>query len=322
MDYQTVQSLFPTITKDYYERLESQLPAHRASVVCNTRSNLGEPLTTVLVRHHRFVLAELNTHRALSRNGASSRAIPTARLLEEVRTDPAIPFEWGIAGKGMQSHGLLSESDATLAKEEWLKARDNAVASCEKMEKLGVAKQLANRPLEAFMWQDTLITSNRWRNFFTLRIHKDAQPEMCSLAYAIWRAIESSEVVESNWHVPFLADVSAPFRLHGLGIHLHLDPPRVYDATDPNCRLIVSAGRCARISYRTTVKEKTPEEDFALGMRLMKSGHWSPFEHIAVADEVLFESHESRGLGTNFAAPFIQLRALLSQTYPSSMNKS
>ena len=41
-------------------------------------------LTTIEATIHRFVLAELNTHRLFSRNSASSRAVPVARQIERV----------------------------------------------------------------------------------------------------------------------------------------------------------------------------------------------------------------------------------------------
>jgi hypothetical protein len=41
----------------------------------------GERLTTFEVTFPRIVLAEFNTHRMLSRNSASSRAIPVEKML-------------------------------------------------------------------------------------------------------------------------------------------------------------------------------------------------------------------------------------------------
>ena len=59
-------------------------------------------LTTLEVTFPRFLLAEFNTHRMLSRNSASSRAIPTERLIKEVRERPFIPeFNKRVTGMGV-----------------------------------------------------------------------------------------------------------------------------------------------------------------------------------------------------------------------------
>lgn len=46
----------------------------------------GVRLTTLQVTMPRIVLAEFNTHRMLSRNSASSRAIPVEKRIAQVRS--------------------------------------------------------------------------------------------------------------------------------------------------------------------------------------------------------------------------------------------
>ena len=60
-----------------------------AKVIEDSISEEGIRITTMQVKFHRFILPEFNTHRVFSRNFSSSRAIPTAKLLEQVRTDPS-----------------------------------------------------------------------------------------------------------------------------------------------------------------------------------------------------------------------------------------
>lgn len=45
-------------------------------------------ITSVQVKYPRFILPQLNTHRVFSRSTASSRAVPTAKLIEMVRNEP------------------------------------------------------------------------------------------------------------------------------------------------------------------------------------------------------------------------------------------
>lgn len=46
----------------------------------------GSRLTTFVVKFPRIVLAEMNTHKMISKNSASSRAVPFKKMLERVKT--------------------------------------------------------------------------------------------------------------------------------------------------------------------------------------------------------------------------------------------
>ena len=77
--------------------------SYAAEILADTIAPCGVRLTTFKVTFPRFILAEFNTHRALSRNAASSRAIPVRRLLEQVEREPFIPEHWGANEPGMQA---------------------------------------------------------------------------------------------------------------------------------------------------------------------------------------------------------------------------
>ena len=64
----------------------------KAEIIADSLSPQGHRLTTFICVFPRIVLAEFNTHRMLSRNSASSRAIPFNKMLEMVKTNPFIPF--------------------------------------------------------------------------------------------------------------------------------------------------------------------------------------------------------------------------------------
>ena len=50
------------------------------------------------------------------------------------------------------------------------------------LEKVGLHKQLTNRLLEPWMWVTVIVSSTQWNNFYALRCHKDAQPEIRRIA--------------------------------------------------------------------------------------------------------------------------------------------
>jgi thymidylate synthase ThyX len=99
--------------------------AYSARVLLDSVSPAGVRLTTLEVTFPRFVLAEFNTHRVFSRNSASSRAVPTSKLLERVENDPVLPIEWGRNKAGMSASEVLSAEEESEAKRVWVRVRVN-----------------------------------------------------------------------------------------------------------------------------------------------------------------------------------------------------
>jgi len=145
-----------------------------AKILADSISERGDRITTYLLTFPRIILAEFNTHRAFSRNSASSRAIPFKKMVESVQTNPFIPIAWQKDHKGMQgTEYITSKDDIENCISVWLKARDNAIKQsiclngAEGFE--AVTKQLCNRLLEPFMWHTVICTATDYDNFFNLR---------------------------------------------------------------------------------------------------------------------------------------------------------
>ena len=145
----------------------------KAEIVADSLSPQGDRLTSLLITFPRIILAEINTHRMLSKNTASSRAIPFKKMVEAVQENPFIPIAWQKHHSGMQGSEYITDSmDIQRAEHRWLIARDNAIEQAKVLnEGVGVTKQLCNRLLEPFMWTTMLITGSKegWDNFFELR---------------------------------------------------------------------------------------------------------------------------------------------------------
>ena len=143
-----------------------------ATVVADSINPQKDRLTSVLVTMPRIILSEMNTHRMLSKNTSSSRAIPFNKMVEAVQNDPFIPIAWQKKHKGMQgSEYITSDEGIYVCNRGWLEARDNAINQANWMHSCNVTKQLCNRLLEPFMWTTMLITGSKegWDNFFSLR---------------------------------------------------------------------------------------------------------------------------------------------------------
>lgn len=139
-----------------------------ATTVAYSKAPTGEKLWSGIVTLPRFILAELNTHRMLSKNSASSRAIPFNKMVESVQNDPFIPIAWQKEHKGMQGSEYLEHGINDLI-DNHLRARDFAVERAIEATQRGLTKQIANRYLEPFMWHTVLISGTEWENFFNLR---------------------------------------------------------------------------------------------------------------------------------------------------------
>lgn len=142
-----------------------------AKIVADSVCPKGHRLTTFLITFPRYILAELNTHRMLSKNSASSRAIPFEKLLKSVEENPFIPVAWMKNHSGMQGAEYFNSNDGDVNRliSGWLFARDNAVENAKFLSDYNLTKQMINRILEPYMWHTVLISGTEWENFFTLR---------------------------------------------------------------------------------------------------------------------------------------------------------
>lgn len=253
-----------------------------ASIVADSISPEGIRLTTMQLRYPRFIHSEFMTHRDFSRNASSSRAIPVKRMIEDLVRDPAIPAYWGSNQPGMQAGEEISDRELRDAKVLWEQAMSSAIIYAEKLIGLGLHKQIANRILEPWAHINVVVTATNWANFYALRRHEDAQPEIKALADAMWEAQEAStpELLEpGEWHLPYIKA-----RDH----YLDTTPETQEEADEILNKLKkVSVARCARVSYLThDGRPTTVEEDLALYEKLVVAQplHASPAEHQATPD--------------------------------------
>jgi thymidylate synthase ThyX len=237
-----------------------------AEIVADSINPSKQRVTTFLVTYPRFIHGEFMTHRVFSRNSASSRAIPVIKVINQVLGEPAMPVAWGKNTKGMQSHEYFDGEDRSKCEQAWKEAAQSAVESARKLLDLGLHKQIANRVLEPFMWMTVLVTATDWSNFFSLRVHKAAQPEFQYLSHMILgRYLLSNPVLKNwgEWHIPF--------------------GDKMPEGLDEATRKKIATARAARTSYLTIDGVIDPQKDISLHDSLASDGHWSPFEHTCQA---------------------------------------
>lgn len=304
-----------------------------AKILADSISERGDRITTYLLTFPRIILAEFNTHRAFSRNSASSRAIPFKKMVESVQTNPFIPIAWQKDHKGMQgTEYLMHPLEIKEAQQMWKKSLDCALESAKDVYRAGVTKQLCNRLLEPFMWHTVICTATDYDNFFNLRCpeylvswYPADRPEALEPTQAIFKskkdAIARTEGecdgwTEEDWrecnisqaeiHIQALAEAMWDAMNESTPKLLKIGEWHIPFGEDPQ----VATAKCARVSYTTVGSENKSEHtaDIELYNRLLESGHMSPFEHCA---QVMCETdYYERPWSRNFKG-FMQYRELV-----------
>ena len=248
-----------------------------AKVICDSISEQGVRLTTFEIEYPRIVMSEFNTMRAISKNSSSSRAIPVSKMLEHTKTINLKPVYFGSKKSGMQAGEELVGQSLTDAQAVWEGALTNAVADAKLLDNIGVAKEVTNRLVEPFQLVKVVCTATDWDNFFNLRLHPDSDPNICMLAYKMYKAMEEFkpyELKEGEYHLPYVN-----VGWNGKGEMCYCDED--FNSVELEQAIKLSAASCASVSYRT--EGMTLEKADKIFDMLIKAEviHSSPFEHIA-----------------------------------------
>lgn len=234
---------------------------------------------TLLVCYAHIIDREVMTHRVMSRFSESSRAIPVRVRVERVQESPFTPV-FAKNKRGMQPGEELGETEQALARAIWQEFCEAACKAATGLDKLGAAKQWANRPLEPVSYHTRVLAGTEWDNHQGLRLHPDAQQEYQDLAGCIQEVLDKSRPMRlhpGEWHLPFVTREAPPgwvdpgvdprFDIMAEGARLPID------------QLVqVSTARCARLSYLGQDKDRPISEDLRLYADLKARGHMSAFE--------------------------------------------
>lgn len=269
----------------------------KAKVITDSIStHTNQRITTFELEYPRFIHAELMTHRLFSRNSASSRAIPIERMIDLVKENTAMPIYWGKNQSGMQAKKEVDESLKLAATDTWINARNNAIHYARELQSLGLHKQIVNRVLEPFQIIKVLVTATSFDNWFNLRLHPDAQPEIQELARLMYKALLSSDPMEissGEWHLPYIErerdeDGSLKYYItdydtsgtetDGYGYYQYLTTEQAQK---------ISCSLAAQVSYRKA--DMSIEKAISIYDKLVNSNpvHASAFEHCATPIDYL-----------------------------------
>lgn len=249
------------------------------SKVLDNRKVMARGITFELT-YPRIIHSELMTHRMLTKNAMSSRAVPIEKMIELVQQGAAMPVEWGSNNPGMRSKELLSPEATEDAKKIWMEAANFACVKAAELSALGAHKQIANRLLEPFQFMRTIVTGTDWNNFRWLRVDVDADPTFYELAKVMMQAMDESTpetLGYGQWHTPYVEHFETGIPGDYGYYVLDEEGNRVILTKDE--ALAISASCCAQVSYRRL--NSTKEKALDIYGRLLSGNkvHASPFEH-------------------------------------------
>lgn len=243
-------------------------------------------ITTFELEYPRFIHSEFMTHRMLSRNAASSRAIPISKLVKLIEQTPARPIEWGKNIKGMQATEQLDIPQLLEVSTLWDNIAKITCGVARKFDNLQLHKQISNRILEPYQMIKVVCTATTYDNFFHLRKHPDAQPEIKELATVMWNAYNKSSpdgLGPGEWHVPYILREDT-----GLGLQYYiweeqdnLEKQIVKTYLTAEQAIMISASCCAQVSYRILNTDIDKARDIFERLVESKPVHASPLEHQA-----------------------------------------
>lgn len=231
----------------------------------------SERFTSFEIQLPKVLLAELNTHRALSKNLMSSRAIPNGSFVDIESFEPQ---QFRKNQSGMEaSNEIVDDVDAV--RKVWGEIIDFCKAGSKRLSELGLHKQWTNRPNDWHVMAKGVLSGTDWENFKWLRNDMSAQPEFEELAKCLVAAFDASTpqmLQHGEWHLPY--------------IKTDLDVNNVFQYIDSSGQLLtlveaqkISTSCCAQVSYRrlNDTKEKAMDIYYKLFSGAKK--HMSPTEH-------------------------------------------
>ena len=231
-----------------------------ATVICDSISEAGIRLLTFEITYWRGILSELNTHRMLSKNSASSRAIPFKKMQENLTGRPS---RFGQANPGMQDKGEEFntvvygrsngyESHKFTAKEAWAEARKDAVFWSNAFYEAGYHKQVYNRICEPHQMMKTVLSGTEMENLFWLRNDDAADPSIAALTHCMKQAMDASTpklLLAGEYHLPYVEYELLP--QGGLSYYITNDEG-VDEFLSTEDAIKVSCARAASVSFRNS----------------------------------------------------------------------
>ena len=278
------------MNKEFLER-DSNITV---KILKDSISEKGKRMVSYELEYPRYIHCELLTHRMLSKNCSSSRAIPIEKMLRYIEGNMGIPVYLGQNKGGMQADVEIQDKAKALSV--WRDGYVKVKETVKELVDLGLHKQTANRLTESYQMMKVVVSATDWDNFWNLRLHKDAQPEFLMLVHKMYLAMQNSRPTKlraGEWHLPYveISQTEEPEDTY----YYYYETDTTGTETDGYMfevqltleeALQRSTAHCASVSYRT--EELSPKACENIYNMLIKADvvHSSPLEHQGTPMEI------------------------------------
>lgn len=253
-----------------------------ARLIKHSISPSGVQFFTWELEYWRGFHSENMTHRMLSKNASSTRAIKIESAIDNIRKNTGMPIHWGTNNAGMQSKNEMSVDQQEQAKKLWLDSMESVIGFVEKLSDKSTMnghKQWVGRLLEPYSCIKVVESGTEFANYEALRYHPDAQPEFKDLLHCMITAKQMSTpelLLPGEWHTPYVTTK----RINGVLTYWSNEETQI----DSETALKISASCCAQVSYRRL--DDTIDKALAIFDKLnlhskQNPAHASPVEHQA-----------------------------------------
>lgn len=246
-----------------------------ARLIKDSISINGNRLSTFELEYPRIIHSEFMTHRMISKNASSSRAVPLGRAIQNILENPAFPVHWGAAQAGMQASNELTGDTLLRAQYLWGKGIEQSIALVKEFDEIGTHKQIAARWLETGQMIKVVASGTDWDNLLWLRNDDAAQPEFHELARCAQECFDKSvpELLHpGEFHLPYINT-----ERNRSGKLIYVDPNGMSLTLEEAQK--ISASCAAQVSYRRLDDSK--EKALEIFGKLFSGAkpHMSPTEH-------------------------------------------
>jgi hypothetical protein len=300
-----IEKMVKEAIKYYYNDLYEYYSSFYRLYVTINHQDLSSSMISFTGHVPKFILAQINTHRTLSKNAASSRAVSKIKFIRNLIEQPVLPF-FTLNKKGMQGdligdisiiYDLLYEHFGMM-----FYIIEHTIHKMSNMH-----KQNANRYLEPFAMVPVIISGNwvsvnscsGWRHFCKLRneeaqfeiqtiskfvntvyskIEKECENFNCSKCYMYNGSIHLEDSVNYN-------SIEAVIRISDLHVPIDVNTDdfiELFSNSNNKEKYSWIFGVIARIS---TITQGDITSNINLSKKLLDNGHLSPFEHVALRKE-------------------------------------
>lgn len=228
----------------------------KATIVADSINIFGDRVTTMEVVGPRIILAEFNTHRIFSRNSASSRAIPTRKLIKSIMENPFVPIAWQKEHAGMQGKEYYDKDQLFSLTElrDIIFGRLMKVYNTSDVEDSDVVNMFS-RIMEEFNNGDNVFLSYTLDQFWLMIRDKVVTCVMLLYCLGATKQIANRLLEPFMWHTILVTSTewSNFFNLRCPKYIVHQDDKEVYFKTKKH--LLASISDFPRIKKRVMVRE-------------------------------------------------------------------